>query len=1325
MLRITISFVTAFCYSICLLSQSCAVEDSVTCVSTTEFSSKDFSIEERWKSDGIITALGVPYFIDIDQDCIPEVITIGSGHKDIVILDSRDGSTKAIIETVFFQHSDCPLAVADVDNDGVVEIIGTTSDADDNLPHQENRLICYNTNGELEWITERLSNWHTNGFYAAPGLADFNQDGIAEVYIYDEIFNAQTGEKLIDGASNGIGLGLNNFSKRSSVIAANLDDDPSNLELAAGYSIYKISINNTDGETGNSMTPLNLTIDGERVDGFTSVCDVNNDGQLDAVVGTTLSPDFNIFLYTLVGNVPTELARIRVDDFISISLITCKFNEVENCTYFYFSGGNKLYKYKYEVGSSIISKCWDVLINDGSSATRAVLFDLNNDGVEEVIYRDGDGLSIFSDINNTPELIFFASCESASHTEYPVVAGFGEENETGICLSCFEETGYNMTLFSASDSTSWVPARPLWNQYNYHVLNINDDGTVPQFMETNATYKNGRYNHFMTQASLLDSLGQYTQKAMNVLGEISCVNYDVENDEFTVIFNLENREDASLTAPIGLEVSFFSDNPETTNSYLGTYFTDIEILASEVVFDLEFTFSTTDLTSLYMVVNTNTQGNTLLTDSLFTFLECDYTDNLVFTISIPEFIPIEANICEGDSFDFNGTILSEPGAYFEIFAGGNGCDSLIEHLVLQITETIRVNQSMETCDFFVWNDSMYTDSGIYFFDTLSSSGCDSLVQLNLIINNSIQSVDFQTACDSLVWNNVIYKESNIYTFESIAENGCDSIVSLDLIILNSSIEEIYHSTCESYLWNGVVYSESGIYSYPTQNVSGCDSLAILNLTINDTIAVTEEVSVCDEYQWNGEMYTESGSYPFQTLSSLGCDSTITLELEILNSNSFEETIMACDSITWNGTTYHETGNYSFSTTNAAGCDSTVILDLNISHSIEESIQETVCDSLEWNGTVYHNTGLYSHASVNQSGCDSITLLDLTIYQSGTSTSIVEVCDSVVWNGNIYSESGAYEYPSSTVNGCDSTALLELTVNQSSLTEIELSDCQNVIFNGEAIDQSGAYIYEFQSEAGCDSTIILNALILSNLEQVEMTACEFYVWDVNGNTYNQSGLYSETLQNSNGCDSVIELNLSITERFVEEQTIEACDFYYWPISGDTITSTGIYAESFTTQSGCDSIYELDALIHSSYIISDTIEASNEYIWSVNSETYTESGVYQMESSTMELCDSIHILTLTINRSNDVVFPNVLSTTSNNNIFTAFGSTIDMIKSLSIYDKWGSLITDFKNIPANDTSIGWDGTFKGQRVAQGVYVFSCVLQLNDGTEQVLFGDITVLH
>ena len=95
---------------------------------------------------------------------------------------------------------------------------------------------------------------------------------------------------------------------------------------------------------------------------------------------------------------------------------------------------------------------------------------------------------------------------------------------------------------------------------------------------------------------------------------------------------------------------------------------------------------------------------------------------------------------------------------------------------------------------------------------------------------------------------------------------------------------------------------------------------------------------------------------------------------------------------------------------------------------------------------------------------------------------------------------------------------------------------------------------------------------------------------------------------------------------------------------------------------------------------------------------------------------------------IYLPNVLNTSSNsgNGIFYPMGKNSDqMVKSLSIYDRWGSRVFYKQDLVLNDEASGWDATFKGQYVAQGVYVYMIELYPRENSKNIITGDITVLR
>ena len=65
----------------------------------------------------------------------------------------------------------------------------------------------------------------------------------------------------------------------------------------------------------------------------------------------------------------------------------------------------------------------------------------------------------------------------------------------------------------------------------------------------------------------------------------------------------------------------------------------------------------------------------------------------------------------------------------------------------------------------------------------------------------------------------------------------------------------------------------------------------------------------------------------------------------------------------------------------------------------------------------------------------------------------------------------------------------------------------------------------------------------------------------------------------GCDSVAILNLTINNSSSSTHDVTACDNYEW--NGTTYSETGIFTFNTTTINGCDSVAILDLEINYSY------------------------------------------------------------------------------------------------------------------------------------------------
>lgn len=67
----------------------------------------------------------------------------------------------------------------------------------------------------------------------------------------------------------------------------------------------------------------------------------------------------------------------------------------------------------------------------------------------------------------------------------------------------------------------------------------------------------------------------------------------------------------------------------------------------------------------------------------------------------------------------------------------------------------------------------------------------------------------------------------------------------------------------------------------------------------------------------------------------------------------------------------------------------------------------------------------------------------------------------------------------------------------------------------------------------------------------------------------------------------------------------------------------------------------------------------------------------------------------------------------------------IKSLLVFDRWGSLVFERYNFAPNDPVLGWDGTVRGSRGLPGVYVYYAEVEFVDGETILYKGDVTLMQ
>ena len=270
-------------------------------------------------------------------------------------------------------------------------------------------------------------------------------------------------------------------------------------------------------------------------------------------------------------------------------------------------------------------------------------------------------------------------------------------------------------------------------------------------------------------------------------------------------------------------------------------------------------------------------------------------------------------VCDGYSYNFNGTLLSSAGTYYDTLTAVNSLDSIITlNLSLNNSVTYNLNTNLCTGDSLLLQGGYQTIAGTY-YDTIISgaaSGCDSIVVTNLTILPILFSdTVFATACDSLIWEGSTYTRTGIYNDTLASVNGCDSILTLNLSINNTTSTNDSLVACDSVIWNGNTYTLSGVYTDTLQTVSGCDSVVNMDLTINisSTLSITSNDSlICygdsvqliasgaQSYSWQTSYNISSNSvsnpfvyplidtsYVLTATDLLGCSSNDTILISVI------------------------------------------------------------------------------------------------------------------------------------------------------------------------------------------------------------------------------------------------------------------------------------------------------------------------------------------------------------------------------------------------------------------------------------------------------------
>ena len=268
---------------------------------------------------------------------------------------------------------------------------------------------------------------------------------------------------------------------------------------------------------------------------------------------------------------------------------------------------------------------------------------------------------------------------------------------------------------------------------------------------------------------------------------------------------------------------------------------------------------------------------------------------------------------------------------------------------------------------------------------------------------------------------------------------------------------------------------------------------------------------------------------------------------------------------------------------------------------------------------------------------------------------------------------------------------------------EICDGTSIFLEGSDQTEEGTYTDLFITPAGCDSTVITTLTILPNEEtSFEYTICGGSSIDVGSSTYDSEGVYVDTLQNTNGCDSIVNSVLFILPEITASDEATICMGGSFDYNGTLLSEEGVYTETFTTPSGCDSTVYLSLFVTEPPYGYEAKTICIDSMLIFGGNELTESGIYFDTIPSANGCDSIVRLELSvIDCSLDLQISNILTPNNDgkNDTWKVNYPSQIMGCQVKIFNRWGEVVyesTDYNN--------EWGGTKNSEELPDGVYFYS---------------------
>lgn len=411
-----------------------------TCTSPDLEISDPWNVAIEWQytvrtGSGVIVMPAVGNLTDdngdgvVDENDQPDIVFTTWSSNTLVALHGDGSGT--IFETSGFDGN-AGVAIADVDNDGFPEVIAGTTDK---------RVAAVDRTGAIEWRSAAFS-WQ---YYPQPVVADLEGDGDVEIVMDIAVVEGSGGATV--ATLSGIS------SSWRAPVTADLDADGFQ-EILLAENVYdhrgvrKWSVSRTGDST------------------FQAVADIDGDagGETFWVSGSQLhihDHDGTLIRTVSLNSSSTRPGPPAVADFDGDGSVEVAVPASTRLEMFEVDGTRK----------------WQATIQDSSGIAGVSGYDINGDGIYEVLYADEVQLRIFDGATGT-QLYANSSHTSGTVWEYPVVADVDNDGSAEIVIASNGSIWKGVTILGHSGD-GWAKSGTTWPVHDWAMTQVDDDGSVP------------------------------------------------------------------------------------------------------------------------------------------------------------------------------------------------------------------------------------------------------------------------------------------------------------------------------------------------------------------------------------------------------------------------------------------------------------------------------------------------------------------------------------------------------------------------------------------------------------------------------------------------------------------------------------------------------------------------------------------------------------------------------------------------------------------------------------------------------------------------------